>query len=82
MPELDLVAVCEGKMVGSIVYSKSKIDTSDGRTIDDVVTFGPLGVLPEYRNRGIAAKLVQESFRLAKDMGFRAVIIQGPPGSL
>lgn len=79
VPELDLVAVLEGKLVGSIVYSKSKIDTNDGRSFTDVVTFGPLGVLPEYRNRGIAAKLIQESLRLAKEMGFRAVIIQGDP---
>ena len=76
---MDLVAISSGKLVGSIVYSKSKIQTEDGRTLTDVVTFGPLGVLPEYRNRGIAAKLIQESIRLAKLQGFRAVIIQGDP---
>ncbi|CAJ1393034.1 unnamed protein product [Effrenium voratum] len=79
VPELDLVAVSDGKLVGSIVHSKSKIETTDGRSLRDVVSFGPLGVLPEYRNRGIAAKLVRESLRLAKDMGFRAVIIMGDP---
>jgi len=79
LPELDLVAISSGNLVGSIVYSKSKIQTEDGRTLTDVITFGPLGVLPEYRNRGIAAKLIQESIRLAKLQGFRAVIIQGDP---
>ena len=80
MPELDLVAVSEGKFVGSIVYSKSKILRTDSdQSLTDVVTFGPLGVLPEFRNRGIAAKLVKESLHRAKEMGYRAVIIQGDP---
>ena len=57
----------------------SKIQTQNSRSLTDVVTFGPLGVLPEYRNRGIAAKLIQESIRLAKLQGFCAVIIQGDP---
>ena len=33
----------------------SKIQTENSRTLTDVVTFGPLGVLPGYRNRDIAA---------------------------
>mmetsp|Transcript_51237 Transcript_51237/g.94770 ORF Transcript_51237/g.94770 Transcript_51237/m.94770 type:complete len:220 (+) Transcript_51237:116-775(+) len=79
LPELDLVAVSNGEIVGSIVYSKSKISTSDGREISDVVTFGPLGVLPKCRKQGIAAALVKESIQKARQMGFRAVIIYGDP---
>ena len=33
VPELDLVAVSDGKLVGSIVHSKSKIETTDGRSL-------------------------------------------------
>lgn len=80
VPELDLVALQDGKLVGNIVYSRSKIcASSDGREIKDVVTFGPFAVLPEHRKCGIGAKLVMESLRKAKDMGFRAVIIYGDP---
>mmetsp|Transcript_50462 Transcript_50462/g.117795 ORF Transcript_50462/g.117795 Transcript_50462/m.117795 type:complete len:221 (+) Transcript_50462:132-794(+) len=80
LPELDLVAVASGgEIVGSIVYSKSKISTADGREISDVVTFGPLGVLPKCRKQGIAAALVKESMQKAREMGFRAVIIFGDP---
>mmetsp|Transcript_63116 Transcript_63116/g.150472 ORF Transcript_63116/g.150472 Transcript_63116/m.150472 type:complete len:222 (-) Transcript_63116:176-841(-) len=79
LPELDLGAFQDGKLIGNIVYSKSKISTSDGREISDVVTFGPFAVLPEHRKCGIGAKLVMESLRRAKEMGFRAVIIYGDP---
>lgn len=78
VPELDLVASIDGQLVGSIVYSKAKIVTNDGRTLD-VLTFGPLGVLPAFRRQGLAAELVKQSLRRAQEMGCRAVVIQGDP---
>jgi predicted N-acetyltransferase YhbS len=80
--ELDYVAEIEGKIVGSITYTRSKIVSAKDESQDlftDIATFGPIGVLPEYGKRGIASKLILQTLQIAKAMGFRAVIIFGDP---
>lgn len=41
------------------------------------LALAPVSVLPEYQNRGIGNKLILESLRLAKDIGFKSVIVLG-----
>ncbi|MDV0446582.1 hypothetical protein MsAg5_04270 [Methanosarcinaceae archaeon Ag5] len=79
IPELDFVAVCDGKIVGNIVFSKSKVVGNDGREFP-TITFGPLSVLPEYQKQGIGAVLVNHSIKEATAMGFSAIFIYGFPG--
>lgn len=55
IPSLDIVAVdtdADDKIVGSSMCVKSHIKGDDGCKYD-IVTLGPIGVLPEYQNRGI-----------------------------
>ena len=52
VPELDFVAETEGQLVGSVVYSRSKVVAGDGRETK-VLTFGPLSVLPAYKRMWI-----------------------------
>jgi len=78
VPELDFVAETDGKIVGHIIYTKSKIIDEAGRE-HETLTFGPLSVLPEYQNRGIGKALMRHSFIRATELGFRAVIIFGHP---
>lgn len=57
IPSLDIVAVdtdADDKIVGSSMCVKSHIKGDDGCKYD-IVTLGPIGVLPEYQNRGIGA---------------------------
>ena len=75
--ELDFVAINNNKVVGSIVYVKSKIKSNDLE--HTVLTFGPLSVLPEYQNKGIGGKLINHTKKLAKEMGYKAIIIYGDP---
>lgn len=77
VPALDYVALLDGKVVGSITYSRSKIVGCDGIVYDDVVTFGPISVHPAHRKTGIAAQLILHTLQLAKDQGYRAVVIYG-----
>jgi len=80
IPELNFIAEIDGKIVGNIVYTKSKIVFPEGKIItDDVVTFGPLCVLKEYRKLGIGRSLVNHSVEVARKMGFSAIIIFGDP---
>ena len=76
VPELNLVAVLGGKLVGHIIYTKSKI-VSDTGTSHEMLTFGPLSVRPGYQGLGIGRALMSHSFAVAKGLGYRAVLIFG-----
>ncbi len=76
--ELDYVAEADGKLVGNIMYSKAKVVSDDGGEAE-VLTFGPLSVLPEYQSKGIGKKLMEKTVEKAKELGYRAIIIYGEP---
>lgn len=78
VPELSLVAEIDGKLVGHIIYSKSKVVSESGAE-HEMLTFGPLSVRPDFQNRGIGKALMRRSFELAREIGYRAVIIFGHP---
>jgi len=75
---LALVALSEGRIIGNIMYTKSRlIDEADN--IMETATFGPISVLPEYQRQGVGSALIKHSKRLAAEKGFKAIIIQGHP---
>lgn len=76
--ELDLVAELNGEIVGSIIYSKCFITRPRGDKTQAIV-FGPLSVSPKHHNKGIGTRLINESLKKAKSMGFGAVLITGHP---
>ncbi|MFL0246088.1 GNAT family N-acetyltransferase [Candidatus Clostridium stratigraminis] len=76
--KLDFVADIDGKVVANIVYTKSKLIGDNGECYD-VITFGPISVLPEYQGKGIGSMLIQHTKELAKEFGYRAVLIYGDP---
>ena len=74
--ELDFVAELDGTIVGNIVYSKGKIVNENGME-HEVICFGPISVLPSFQNKGIGKKLIEHTTKIAKDMGFKAIVIFG-----
>lgn len=81
IPSLDIVAVdtdADDKIVGSSMCVKSHIKGDDGCKYD-IVTLGPIGVLPEYQNRGIGALLLDRSKVIAKELGYKAIVLCGDP---
>lgn len=78
MPQLALVAECDGRLVGHIMLTRKHIAADDG-TQHDALMLSPLSVLLEYRSRGIGARLVEEAFAKARKMGFGAVFLAGDP---
>ena len=78
IPELSLVAEIDNKIVGHIIYSKSKVVDNSG-VEHELLTFGPLSTHPEFKWRGIGQALMNHSFEKARGLGFRAVIIFGYP---
>lgn len=78
IPELDIVAVHQGKIVGSVAYVKSQLISDDGNKYE-VICLGPIGVLPEFQRKGIGSKLIKYSRQIAIQMGFRAIFLYGDP---
>ena len=75
--ELDFVATQGDKIVGSIMYARSKIIGGDLEHA--VLTFGPISALPEFQNKGIGGKLIRHTIKLAKEMSYKAIVIYGDP---
>lgn len=78
LPNLDYVAIADGKIVGNIAYSKSKIVDSE-KNSHDVITFGPISVLPSLQNKGIGSALIKHTVEKAREMGYKAILIMGNP---
>ncbi len=76
--ELDIVAEVNAAVVGSIIYSRSKLtDASDKE--HEFITFGPISVHPGFQKRGIGSALIKHTIQLAGQMGYTAIFITGNP---
>lgn len=74
VPELSLVAVTDGAVVGHILFTKAKVG---GRT---VLALAPLSVLPSHQRQGIGLALIAEGHRIARELGFGWSVVLGDPG--
>ena len=78
IPGLDMVAEHRRKIVGNIVYSKAKLLCDNGEA-REVLTFGPISVLPSCQRKGIGTLLIEHTKVLAGKMGYKAILIYGDP---
>lgn len=76
--ELSRVAELDGKVVGTIMYSKAKVINEDKE--HEVLTFGPLCVEPGLQNTGIGGLLLETTMQLARESEYKGIIIFGEPG--
>ncbi len=77
--ELDLIAVFENTIIGHIVSTTAIIKDSQNNE-HLILCVGPLSVLPDYQNKGIGSKLLNESINVAKELGYKGMILYGNPG--
>lgn len=75
--ELTRVAEADGKVVGLIMYTHAMLKKEKEEI--PVITFGPLCVDPDYQAMGIGGDLLETTLILAKEMGYKGVIIYGEP---
>lgn len=78
IPELDYVIELDGKIIGSVMYCKAMLKDEQGNE-KNIVTMGPLCVLPEYQRKGYGKALLEHTFKIAADMGYDTVINFGNP---
>jgi predicted N-acetyltransferase YhbS len=78
IPELSLVVENDdGKIIGQIVLYKTNIITTNKEITE--LLLSPISVHPDYFRRGIARAMIEESFIIARKLGFKAVFLCGDP---
>jgi putative acetyltransferase len=80
IPELDFVIEVDGKIVGNIMYTKAKL-TDEAGAEKEIVTFGPVSILPKYQRKGYGKMLIEHSLKRAAELGYEAVVIMGSPAN-
>ena len=78
VPELDLVALDNGKIIGNVMFSLGKVVDDDGKETT-VLNFGPLSVLPDYQNKGVGKALLKHAITKARELGYRGILFFGHP---
>lgn len=78
IPELDYVIEYGGKIVGSVMYSRSMLIGDDG-TEKEVLTMGPICIHPDFQRRGLSRMLLEYTFNKARGLGYDTVINFGNP---
>ena len=80
LPELDFVIEVDDQIIGNIMYTKAKLIDEAGEE-KEILTFGPVCILPEYQRRGYGKTLMEHSFEQAIAMGYDVIVIFGNPNN-
>lgn len=78
--ELDFVLELDGTIIGTIMYTKAKLTDENGR-IKEVLTFGPVSILPGCQRMGYGKMLMEHSFKEAIKLGYDTIVIFGSPAN-
>ena len=76
VPELDIVMVEDGKIIGQNVFVKTVIRADDGRNIP-IMTMGPVCVANELKRQGYGKMLLDYSLAKAAEAGCGAMCFEG-----
>jgi len=80
LPELALVIEVDNQIIGNIMYTKAKLIDDSGEE-KDILTFGPVCILPEYQRMGYGKTLMVYSFEQAAALGYDVIVIFGNPNN-
>jgi putative acetyltransferase len=74
IPELSLVAVKDGAVVGHILFSPIIIK---GKAETPALALAPMCVFPEFQNQGIGTALVKHGLEECRRLGHKLVVLVG-----
>lgn len=80
LPELDFVIEKDGQIIGNVMYTKARLVDENGEE-KQIITFGPVSILPEYQRMGYGKMLLEYSFEKAAGLGYEVIVIFGNPGN-
>lgn len=75
-PELSLVAELDGAIVGHIIFSDARIETTDGGVVP-AKSLGPLAVHPDCQGQGVGTQLGTEGLEACRRLGHRIAVVIG-----
>lgn len=75
--EMELVADCDGEIIGHVMISGAVIRHSDGER--RIVMLSPLAVAPTHQGQGVGGALVREVTAIADRLGEPMVVLEGSP---
>lgn len=78
LPKLDFVIEVDGKLIGNIMYTKARLVDETGEE-KEILTFGPVSILPGYQRMGYGKMLIEHSFEKAAALGYDVIVIFGNP---
>ena len=77
IPELDLVMVDEeNRAIGYAMFSKFHLE---GKYEEELLILTPVAVKTELQRQHISKELIEYGFVKAKELGYKAVIVEGNP---
>lgn len=76
--DLSYVAEVDNVIVGHIIYSNARVETTDGKVVP-VLNFGPISVLPEYQKQGVGKALIHTTIARSTELGYGAILFFGRP---
>ncbi len=76
VPDLSIVATNNNKIVGHILFTKINIKDDNGN-LHESLGLAPMAVSPELQKSGIGGQLIRKGFEVAKELGFKSVIVLG-----
>lgn len=80
LPQLDFVAELDGRIIGNIMYTRAWLTDRAGRE-KEILTFGPVSILPEHQRKGYGKQLIRRSLERAAELGYDTVVIFGSPAN-
>ncbi|NLO48867.1 MAG: N-acetyltransferase [Clostridiales bacterium] len=78
LPELDFVIEADNQIIGNIMYTKAKLVDESGEE-KEILTFGPVCIMPEYQRMGYGKMLMAHSFEKAAALNYDVIVIFGNP---
>lgn len=78
IPELDFVIELDGQVIGNIMYTKARLNDEAG-VEKQILTFGPISIMPKFQRMGYGKKLMEYSFEQARSLGYDVIVIFGSP---
>lgn len=76
-PQVSLVAIEDGQVVGHIFFSPVSIESEDSSCA--ALGLAPMAVLPEYQKQGVGSQLVREGLKECQRLGCHVVVVLGHP---
>ncbi|MDE6501718.1 MAG: N-acetyltransferase [Ruminococcus sp.] len=76
-PKLELIMTDENdNIIGYAMFSRFHIE---GKYENELLLLSPVAVKTEFQRQHISKELIEYGFKVAKEMGFKAVLVEGDP---